>query len=168
MVEALSRAEAGDVLMVETAGGTRAVSGEIFIKEAVRLRLGGVVIDGFVRDLATLRELDVPVFARGATPRAAPSRQSDPQVQLPVRVGGVDVRPGDLVLGDLDGVVVAPPERALAALETAEAIQAKEGAVLAGLDEGFTLLDGLTYREHLARLRAGEESALQFRDPRTG
>lgn len=164
MLEALHVAEPGDVLMVETAGSPRAVCGEIFAQEAVRKALSAIVIDGFCRDAATLSELALPVWARGATPRAAPS-QAEPRVGVPVKLGGVDVQPGDLVVGDADGVVVGPTERLLAALPKAEEIKALEGAVLAGMEAGRTLFDGVTYHEHLARLRAGESSALAFRDP---
>jgi regulator of RNase E activity RraA len=164
VIEALHVAEAGDVLMIETAGATRAVVGEIFANEALRKGLSAIVIDGFCRDTATLSDMALPVWARGSTPKAAPG-QAEPRVGVAVNVGGVDVQPGDLVAGDADGVLVAPPERLLAALPTAEDIQSREGAVLAGLKAGKTLLDGLTYHEHLARLRAGEDSSLAFRDP---
>ena len=163
VIEGLTRAEPGDVLVIETGGGPGATMGEIFATEAIRRGLAGFVIDGVVRDLATLRELALPVFARGAVPNAAKA-QAEPRVGEPVRIGGVEVSTGDLVVGDLDGLLIAPPERMEAALEIAEGIKRREGALMAWMQQGGGLLDGLTYEEHLAALRAGKTSSLSFRE----
>jgi 4-hydroxy-4-methyl-2-oxoglutarate aldolase len=163
VVEGLIRAEPGDVLVIETGGTSRALMGEIFATEAIRRGLAGFVIDGVCRDLATLRAMPLPVFARGAVPNAAPA-QAEPKVGLPVNIGGVEVNTGDWVVGDLDGLVIAPEERLAAAVAVAEGIKEREGALMAWMQHGGSLLDGLTYEEHLAKLRAGEESSLSFRE----
>ena len=81
----------------------------------------------------------------------------------PVRFGGIDVKPGDIVFGDDDGLVIAPPDRIAAALEGGEAIARAERAMLAAMSEGRPVHDLTNYAEHVARLDAGEESALEFR-----
>ena len=75
MFSALAEAQPGDVLVIATGGGTSAVLGELFATEAKRRGLAGIVIDGLCRDVAGLRRIGLPVFARGTIPaRAGPSR----------------------------------------------------------------------------------------------
>jgi regulator of RNase E activity RraA len=121
---ALAEAEPGEVLVVAINGGRLAVLGELFATEARRRGLAGVVIDGFCRDVQGLRALGLPVFARGTLPASGTTVSRAP-LREPVRCGGVDVAPGDLVFGDDDGVVIAPAAQVGAALATAELITAK-------------------------------------------
>ena len=76
--------------------------------------------------------------------------------------GGVEVSSGDVVFADDDGVVIAPPERIAAALDTAEAIGRAERAILAAMGRGEALHDQTSYAEHVAALDRGEDSALAF------
>jgi 4-hydroxy-4-methyl-2-oxoglutarate aldolase len=160
VVEGLRRSGPGDVLVV--AGSDRhAVAGELFATEALRRGVAGMVIDGLCRDTRTLAELDLPVYARGTAPSACPAR-AEPVVQVPITIGAVQVRPGDLVLGDDDGVVVATQEEVQAALERAEAIQRAEAALRAAIAAGSSLFDHMNYEEHVAAVRAGRDSRLTF------
>jgi 4-hydroxy-4-methyl-2-oxoglutarate aldolase len=159
---ALEAAEPGDVLVVVNAAGSRAVVGELFATEAKRRGVAGIVVDGLCRDVAGLRRLGLPLFARGTVPasgstasRAAPGQR--------VRCGGIEVTAGDLVFGDDDGLVIAPRDRIAAALEGGEAIARAEQAMLAAMGEGRALHDLTNYAEHAERLDAGEESRLEFR-----
>ena len=104
----LQRSGPGDVLVV-MGNDEHAVAGELFATEALRRGVAGIVIDGLCRDSPRLVELDLPVYARGVAPTACPA-QAVPVVQVPVTIGTVEVRPGDLVLGDDDGLVVAGEE----------------------------------------------------------
>ena len=162
MFSALEAAEPGDVLVVVNGGGRRAVCGELFATEAKRRGLAGIVIDGLCRDVAGLRRLGLPFFARGTVP-ASGSTVSRAALGQPVRFGGVDVARGDIVFGDDDGLVIAPADRIAAALEGGEAIARAERAMLAAMSEGRALHDLTSYAEHVARLDAGEASALEFR-----
>jgi regulator of RNase E activity RraA len=121
-----------------------------------------VVIDGFCRDVAGLRRVSLPVFARGTMPRSG-TTLSRARVGDPVACGGIDVAAGDLVFGDDDGVVIAPAARIEAALATAERIGAAERAMLEAMVAGRPLHDLTSYGEHVAALDAGHESALEFR-----
>lgn len=150
------------MLVVVNTPNTRAVSGELFATEAHRRGLAGIVIDGYCRDLVGLRTLGLPVYARGSTPASGSTR--DPGTRdAPVILGGVETRPGDLVLGDDDGLVVAAPSEARAALPSAEEIERAERAVLDGLAAGRGLADLTTLAEHLDALADGRASALGFR-----
>lgn len=108
---ALDLLEPGTVLVVNGEGdSTRALFGERMATKALRQGAVGVVIDGAVRDRDALEVLGLPVFARAVTP-AGPYKHGPGQLNVPVALGGVVVRPGDIVCGDGDGVVVVPPER---------------------------------------------------------
>jgi 4-hydroxy-4-methyl-2-oxoglutarate aldolase len=159
---ALEAASAGDVLVVVNAGGSRAVVGELFATEAKRRGLAGIVVDGLCRDVAGLRRLQLPFFARGTVP-ASGSTVSRTALGQRIRCGGVDVEPGDIVFGDDDGVVIAPPDRIAAALDGGKAIARAERAMLAAMADGRSLHELTTYAEHVARLDEGAESRLEFR-----
>lgn len=124
--EALDRAAPGDVLVVNGAGDcSRALIGELMATRAIKRGLAGFVIDGAVRDRNALVELGLPVFARGVTP-AGPYKNGPGGQLCAVAVGGLCVLPGDIVLGDGDGVVVVPQGSAHSVLEAARAIQNNE------------------------------------------
>jgi regulator of RNase E activity RraA len=160
MFAALHRSGPGDVLMV-AGHADRAVSGELFATEARRRGVAGIVIDGFCRDSRTLATLDLPVYARGTAPNACPVG-TEPIVQVPIRIGPVEVRPGDLVLGDDDGLVVGTEAEVAAVLDAAEAIQQREERLRTAIEAGSSLFDGLNYDEHVAALREGRPSTLTW------
>jgi 4-hydroxy-4-methyl-2-oxoglutarate aldolase len=163
VLHAISRAAPGDVLVIEALGAPPlAALGELLANEAHRRGLGGIVVDGYVRDRAGLP--DLPLWARGSVPVAG---RSDvvPRVGEVVHVGGVTVTPGDLVLADEDGIVIAPRERLEALRERAEAIERSEAAVLAAVRGGADLIALTNLTEHVAALRAGEPSRLAITPP---
>jgi regulator of RNase E activity RraA len=159
---ALAQAAPGDVIVIATGGGTRAVFGELFATEAKRRGLAGLVADGFCRDLRGLREIGLPVFARGTTPRSG-TTVSRAAFGATINCGGVDVAAGDIVFGDDDGLLVAGAGRIEAALETAELIGRAERAILAAQARGEALHDLTNHADHVAALDRGEASALAFR-----
>ena len=161
VIAALHQTEAGDVLVVESGVDDRAVAGELFASEAIRRGVAGIVIDGLCRDTPTLRRLPLPVYARGATPIAAPAAKV-PVIGVPVTVGGVQVAPGDLLLGDDDGIVVGTTAELEAALDKAEAIQTGEEGLRASINGGTSLFSGMNFDEHVARLKEGRDSALSL------
>jgi 4-hydroxy-4-methyl-2-oxoglutarate aldolase len=162
VMSALAEAAPGDVLVIAANRGSRAVFGELFATEARRRGLAGIATDGFCRDLRGLRAIGLPVFARGTTPRSG-TVTSRAALGEQVRFGDVDVSPGDIVFGDDDGLLIAPPERIAAALDTAELIARSERSILAAQARGEPLHRLTNYEEHVAALDRGEESALAFR-----
>jgi 4-hydroxy-4-methyl-2-oxoglutarate aldolase len=160
VMSALAAAAPGDVLVIATNGGSRAVFGELFATEARRRGLAGIVADGYCRDLRGLRAIGLPVFARGTTPRSG-TTVSRATLGGRVVCGGVDVVAGDVVFGDDDGLLIAAPDRIAAALDTAEEIARSERAILAAHDRPLAALTN--YEEHVAALDRGEASALAFR-----
>jgi 4-hydroxy-4-methyl-2-oxoglutarate aldolase len=162
VMAALADADAGDVLVIATNGGSRAVFGELFATEARRRGLAGIVADGYCRDLRGLRGIGLPVFARGTTPRSGATR-SRAAPGATVVCGGVEVSPGDIVFGDDDGLLIAAAERIAAALETAELIVRSERAILAAQARGEALHTLTNHDEHVEALDRGEPSSLAFR-----
>jgi regulator of RNase E activity RraA len=160
VLAALKQAGPGDVLVL-AGNPDHAVAGELFATEALRRGAAGMVIDGLCRDSRTLAELDLPVYARGVAPTACPARAL-PVVGDPVSIDGVEVRQGDVLLGDDDGLLAGSEEEVLAVLEAAEAIQRREEALRAAILGGESLFEHLNYDEHLAALRAGTETGLAF------
>jgi regulator of RNase E activity RraA len=157
----LDRSGPGDVLVI-AGHPDLAVAGELFATEALRRGVAGIVIDGRCRDSRTLASLDLPVFARGVAPSACPARLALPVTQVPVLIGEVTVQPGDLVLGDEDGIVVGSETEMLEAIDGAEAIQQREGVLRNAIEGGESLFDHLNVDQHLAALRSGRDSQLNF------
>jgi 4-hydroxy-4-methyl-2-oxoglutarate aldolase len=158
---ALAEAAPGEVVVVATNGGRLAVCGELFATEAKRRGVAGIVIDGYCRDVQNLRRIGLPFFARGTTPMTGTMLSRAP-LRQPIRCGGVDVRPGDVVFGDDDGIVIATADRIEAALDVAEAVSRREQELLEALGRGEPLHDNTNFREHVSKLDAGKASALRL------
>jgi 4-hydroxy-4-methyl-2-oxoglutarate aldolase len=138
---AVYAADAGDILVVCTSGGVEAgYWGDILNEAAMARRLGGLVIDGGVRDSAGLIQHPFPVFSNGVSIRGTvKAREAIAWLSQPVRIGEIIVGQGDLVVGDADGVVVIPAQQAAQALDAGRRREADE-------------------REKLKRIRAGERT----------
>jgi RraA family protein len=130
---ALAIAQPGDVLVIDGKGDqSSALMGAIMMNQAKAMDLAGVVKDGAVRDVLELRELGFPVFAVGTNPNG-PTKFIPGRVNWPVSVGGVNVNPGDLVVGDADGVVVIEREKAQSLMEPAAKKVADETKRIQGI-----------------------------------
>lgn len=141
-VEAIDALQEGDVVVATTQGSEEAAFwGELFSTAALARGARGLVLDGLVRDRRKVDEIGFPVFATGARPVDSMGRLTVYEHGVPVRCGGVVVRPGDLVFAEPDGVVVIPAhiEEAVvaAALEKVEA----EDTVRDELSRGGTLAE---------------------------
>jgi 4-hydroxy-4-methyl-2-oxoglutarate aldolase len=136
---ALKWAKPGDVLIVETGDFDRAaVMGDIIIAMARNCGIVAVVTDGLVRDVEGIEAVGLPVYARGLTPNS-PFKNGPGTIGFPVTVGGVVIEPGDLVLGDRNGVVVAPRARLEQALAGLKAVIAKEADMDRAVQDGLKL-----------------------------
>jgi RraA family protein len=108
--KALDMAQEGDVIVVSNGGDrSHSLMGEIMVRHAEFRKLGGIVLDGPIRDIDTIRNLEIPIYATGTTP-AGPYKEGPGEINVNITCGGVSLNPGDLVIGDDDGVVVVPRE----------------------------------------------------------
>ena len=145
--KALLEAQPGEVLVVDGEGDDRgALFGELMTLQAKANGLGGIVVDGPVRDRNAVIESGFAVFASSINPRVGSNRRVG-ETQLPVQCGGVVVRPGDFILGDDDGVAVIAAEQACAVIEAAEAIKRKELGYRQAMASGQQLADLIGFRQ---------------------
>ncbi len=134
--KALEMAEPGDVLVVDAGGDlTNALVGEILVYIAQGKGVAGIVIDGAIRDVDELRGCGMPVFAAGVTHRG-PYKDGPGEINVEIAIDGMVIRPGDLVLGDADGVLCIPAGEAEAVLAATEAKQAAEQREIAAVRAG--------------------------------
>jgi regulator of RNase E activity RraA len=106
--KAIDMAKPGDVIVVDAAGETaNSLMGELMLAHAIRRGVAGFVINGAIRDAEAFLERNLPVFACGATHRG-PYRTGPGEIGFPIAINGTVIEPGDLILGDLDGVVSVP------------------------------------------------------------
>lgn len=134
--EALEAINAGQVLVIDGQGYIEAVLwGEIFSRMAMSRGVLGTIIDGAVRDVNEIRELEYPVFAAGITPAAGTGDHLG-EVDLPIQCGGVVVNPGDWVFGDVLGVVVVPPDMMDDTSEWCDRVIEKERQMKADIGTG--------------------------------
>lgn len=135
---AMSLAQPGDVLVVDGKGDqTAALMGTIMMTACQKLGIAGVVLDGAVRDSLELEEMGFPVFSVGTNPNG-PTKLVPGRIGHPISIGGVTVHPGDLVLGDADGVVIVEREKIEALLPLAEKKVKDEAARIAAIQQGDT------------------------------
>ena len=134
---AVEAAQPGDVIVMEQRTGIDAAcwGGNLSLGATLR-QVAGVVVDGPARDIDDAREYDFPVFARSVTSRTARGRIVEVATNVPITVGDVTVNPGDFVVADGSGVVFIASGNVEQVLEAAEAVVARERAMVAALREG--------------------------------
>ena len=150
------------MLKILAASSSRAVVGELFSMEAERRGLAGIIVEGPVRDVSTLRTLVLPVYARGLCPMSGTIRELG-ALQVPVVCGGVAVNPGDIVMGDDDGLLVASAAELRALIPAAREVEARELKVRALMAGGRSLTSMLSLSEHVEALQRGVASKLAFK-----
>ncbi|NMM75225.1 methyltransferase [Acidovorax sp. SRB_14] len=135
---AIALAKPGDVLVVDGKGDqTAALMGTLMLSACKKLGLAGVIVDGAIRDRLELLDLGFPVFSAGFNP-AGPTKYVPGRINHPISAGGAMVNPGDLVVGDADGVVVIERAKAPAMLALAAKKVADEAARIAAIARGDT------------------------------
>lgn len=126
----------GDVLVVDGGGDlNQALVGEIMMTRAKAMGVAGFVIDGAVRDVAAFAEAGFPCFARGVTHRG-PYKSGPGEINVPVSIDGMVVMPGDVILGDEDGVVAFDRSVAPELLDRVRQQEVREAGALAAIREG--------------------------------
>lgn len=137
--KAIEVAQPGDVIVIDGAFDMNySVWGGVMCSMAKANGVAGLVTDGLVRDVAQARELEFPIFAIGLTP-AGPTKESGGQINVPISCGGAVIFPGDILVGDEDGVIVVRRDEARSVLERAKARAAEVEAKIASFNSGELL-----------------------------
>ena len=124
--KALDTAKPGDVIVVDAGGfNDHAIIGELMASRAKQRGVAGIVIWGAIRDSAEIGAGDYPVFACAVTHRG-PYKNGPGEINVPISMGGMTVNPGDIIVGDADGLVAVPLEMAERILASAKSILEKE------------------------------------------
>lgn len=152
--KALDMAQPGDIIVVDGRGDlANSLTGEIMMRQARKRGLAGVVVDSAVRDADALRQLDLAIYAAGVTPQG-PYKDGPGEINVPVCCGGVTVYPGDILVGDGDGIVVISPRDAAVIAEKAAKKSEKEQATFKAIDAGT--VDRSAYSDEAFRKRGCE------------
>ena len=134
--KALQVATPGDIVVVCTGGNTNsAVFGELMCTTAAASGLGGIVVDGAIRDVEGITRLGFPAFSRSVSPGSC-DKDGPGEINVPISCGGTVVNPGDIILGDADGVAVVPRADAEVVLEQCLALMTRESKRIAEIRDG--------------------------------
>lgn len=132
---ALDMAQPGDVIVLANKGSmSRSLCGEIMSSYAKSRGIAGIIIDGCVRDSYTLSQMDFPVYAKGVTPNG-PYKNGPGEMNFPVAFGGIVINPGDIIVGDSDGIIAIQPAGALEIAKKAKAYHEGEEKQIQGILE---------------------------------
>jgi 4-hydroxy-4-methyl-2-oxoglutarate aldolase len=141
-VDAIEISGKGNIIIIDN-GGRPDVScwGEILSHAAKKKGIRGVVIDGAFRDLDVIKSLQFPVYARNVVPLTARGRIMQEAVNTIIQCGGVQVRPRDFILADINGVVIIPKDNALEILDIAENLFQIESDMVQSIELGNSISD---------------------------
>lgn len=149
---ALTFAEPGDVLVVDARGYLgNAVWGGVQTAFAIKRGVAGLVVDGAIRDVEDMRKKKFPVFCKGITP-AGPHKGWADSINVPIQCGGIPVMPGDLVIGDDDGVAIVPKERIKEVYDESIIRLKKEKSWMDKIEKGQSSLDAIGLKTQLEKM----------------
>lgn len=137
-VEAVDQAKEGDVIVIDAGGVGPAVWGELASHSAKGKKIAGVVINGAIRDVVEIRKISFPAFAKIITPQAGEPKGLG-EIGIPITISGIKIFSGDWVIGDDDGVIVIPQNKAVEIANRAMDVLEKENRLRKEIDEGGTL-----------------------------
>ena len=162
VLQGIEEAQEGEVVVVNTLSSSRAVAGELFACEAERKGLAGIVIDGPARDTAHLNKYKIRFYATEVSPYSG-TTQSVGKMQQAVQCGGVEIKPGQIVVGDSDGIVSGSLQSFKNVLPIAQSIQSTEDQLRERITSGSSLSSMTNFEEHMKCRLQGAESSLEFR-----
>lgn len=149
------------LLVIASCGTELAVAGGVCAGVAKMKGFGGVITDGNCRDISEIRDTNLPFFARGQCAKSGNKNKIGSTKKI-INCGAVEVRPGELILADEDGIVVMDKEEAIQAINKAEIIQEKEAVAMHRIQEGARFDEICNLKEHMEKVEAGQPSTLQL------
>ena len=149
VLHALAKAGKGDVLVISCSpGGQSAVWGELLSLEALSRGLAGTIVDGAVRDVSDISSIGYPVFSLCTHPRRA-RKERPGECNVPIRCGSSIVRPGDVVVADVNGILIVSPSEAEQTLSKVREVAKKESEIKEQIKRGESIVDALLIRSRL-------------------
>ncbi|MEC7147816.1 MAG: RraA family protein [Pseudomonadota bacterium] len=134
--KAIDMAEPGDIIVCDAGGDlTNSLMGELMLAHAMKRGVGGFVLDGAVRDVEAFLDVNLPVFAAGVSHRG-PYKDGPGEINVSVAIDGMVIEPGDLVIGDWDGVLSIPLDDVESILKKTNEKQAAEAVDMAKIEAG--------------------------------
>jgi regulator of RNase E activity RraA len=139
----IDAAQDGDVIVVEAGGALASTWGGMASYAAKLKGIAGLLVDGGARDLEEMIEFGFPVFTRHMIPTTGRTRLKVEAINVPVKIGGVSVAPGDIIVADGTGVAVLPADRAAEITDVAEALAGDDAAAMEDLKAGLTFTEAM-------------------------
>ena len=149
------------IIIIDSNGSPYGLAGGMCATAAKFQGFGGIVIDGFCRDIQEIRDSEIPFFSRGICAKSG-SKDKIGTIKEKIQCGGVDVNPGDLIFADEDGIVVMSKEEAVSAILKGEEKQKKEDVVLQKLKDGAAFNQICNINEHTENIQSGAPSKLKL------
>ncbi len=162
ILEGLMRAESGDVLLIDNNGFSGAgCIGDVIVSEAVRKKISGIVVYGSIRDSQQISTMEISVFCTGKCsvgPLKLPGQQSkNGLVNVVLEIEGTSIKPGDILIGDVDGVIVVETDRLDEIISKAEEIEHKEETLMKRIESGESLTDIFGVKKFLEKREGDPE-----------
>ncbi|MDP1574622.1 MAG: RraA family protein [Coxiellaceae bacterium] len=162
VVKGLELAEAGSVLVIDTCKSPYAFVGELFASASIKKKLAGIVVDGACRDIDAIRNLELPIFAKSICAKAGTKSKAG-KTQVELELSGIKVRPGEIMIGDENGLVVLSDKELAEIIDSAEAIQQKEDRALKAIRDGKNFIELFNFDEHYNNILLGKTSTFTWK-----
>lgn len=161
IIKAIDTAEPGSVIVIDSCNSKKALAGEIFSTAAFQRGLSGIVIDGYCRDINSIRNVELPFYAKGVNPKAG-TKEKVGELQIEITCGGVKVLPGEIIFGDENGIVVLNDSELLNLLPLSKKIYSKEEEALIKIRSGARIIDIFNFEDHYNNVLLGKESKFNW------
>lgn len=146
VIQAINSAETGSIIVINSGNSDRAMLGEIFSTAAQMRNISGMIIDGYCRDAASIRQLSFPVYARGISPKAGTTQRTG-KLQTSIECGGVTIFPGDVIFCDDNGIVALNETELEKILPDIIKIIEKENIAIERIKSGAALTDIFNFNQ---------------------
>lgn len=161
VIQAIESALPGDVLVISSGDSGHALFGELFTTAAQKKGITGIIIDGYCRDIAPIRSMAMPFYAKGIYPAAGTKHQLG-QNNVPIHCNNLFINPGDIIFGDDSGLIALCEMEFIELYPKAQEIKNKEIKALKQLQEGKSLSDIFNFNEHIEKLSHKQQSTLTW------
>jgi len=151
-----------DHILVIKGSSNHALAGEMFAIEARNKGMAGIIVDGSVRDTKLMKKIGFPIYSRSVCPKACESNTIYEPVNA-IKIGELEIKKGDILFGDDDGIVFIPEDSVKTIVQTAKEIQFSEDKIIERLKGGESIFNFLNFDEHMENIKSSKDSRLMFK-----